>query len=477
MATGHTPSRRHPEYWGGDIPWINVGDARIVDGSVIHATNECTNPLGIENSAAVVLPAGTVCLSRTGSIGYAIVLGREMATSQGFVNWVCGDSLLPRFLQLLFLAERSFLHEISEGVAHTTIYFPEAKAFHICIPPIEIQSQIAERVDSELSRVTQGVEALTRVRANLKRYRAAVLKAACEGTLVPTEADLAHAEGRDYEAGEQLLERILTARCENWTGKGKYKTPTPPDTAGLTPLPEGWTWSSIGECFRVAVGATPSRKAPEYWNGSIPWVSSGEVRFRPVGSTRESITTEGLDNSSTQINPRGSVLLAMIGEGKTRGQVGWLTVDACNNQNCAAIWVPETPVPTMFVVTWLWSRYDETRRDSSGNNQPALNKSRVEALPFPVPPLAEQHRIVAEVERRLSIIDGLETLVKTNLARAGRLRQSILAKAFCGELVPASGHGAASPPPAPRKKKGPPNGGPEGRPTAGKDPVQSSASR
>lgn len=102
MATGHTPSRRHPEYWGGNIPWMNVADARFCDGGLINETKETTNKLGIENSAAVLLPVGTVCLSRTGSIGYVVVMGRPMATSQGYVNWICKSDLLPRFLQLIF---------------------------------------------------------------------------------------------------------------------------------------------------------------------------------------------------------------------------------------------------------------------------------------------------------------------------------------------------------------------------------------
>lgn len=121
--------------------------------------------------------------------------------------------------------------------------------------------------------------------------------------------------------------------------------------------------------------------------------------------------------------------------------------------------------------------YHDVRTLSSGGVQPNLSVSLIRSMRFPLPPLAEQHRIVAEVERRLSIIDELGTLVEINLARAGRLRQSILAKAFSGELVPASGDVAATPTPAPRKKNGPPSCGPEGRPTAGKGPVQSSTSR
>jgi type I restriction enzyme S subunit len=129
-------------------------------------------------------------------------------------------------------------------------------------------------------------------------------------------------------------------------------------------------------------------------------------------------------------------MLGMIGEGKTRGQVAILDIYACHNQNSAAIRVSETGLPGEFVYYFLFGRYEETRQGSSGNNQPALNKSRVENILIPLPPLAEQHSIVAEVERRLSLIDQLEKTIEADLARANRLRQSILKRAFAGQLVP-----------------------------------------
>ena len=119
-----------------------------------------------------------------------------------------------------------------------------------------------------------------------------------------------------------------------------------------------------------------------------------------ISRTNETITKDGLANSSTQINPAGSVLLGMIGQGRTRGQAAILDLAAANNQNCAAIWVSQTPVRPEFVYYWLMSRYERTRGEGSGNHQQALNKKLVEAIPLPLPPLREQHRIVAEVDRR-----------------------------------------------------------------------------
>ena len=308
------------------------------------------------------------------------------------------------------------------------------------LPPLAEQRRIVAEIETQFTRLDASVAALRRAQANLKRYRASVLKDACEGRLVPTEAELARSEGREYEPAAVLLERILAERRARWESqekrRGKYKEPSAPDTSAQSELPEGWVWSSLGQCFDVCVGATPRRTREDYWNGEIAWVSSGEVSFNRIAETRETITVEGLRNTSTDIHPLGTVLLGMIGEGKTRGQVSILDIPACNSQNSAAIRVSEAGTSAEYVFYYLWGQYRETRQIGSGNNQPALNKTRVQEIPLPLPPLDEQRRIVGEVERRLSVVQQAEATAQTSLARAERLRQSILKQAFSGSLVP-----------------------------------------
>lgn len=147
LESGHTPSRQHPEYWGGDIPWIGIADARAHHGLRIEDTEQRTNDLGIANSSARILPENTVCLSRTASVGYVVVMGRPMATSQDFVNWVCTKELDHNFLTYLLIAEDEDLLRFASGSVHQTIYFPEAKAFHICHPPLSEQQRIVEILD------------------------------------------------------------------------------------------------------------------------------------------------------------------------------------------------------------------------------------------------------------------------------------------------------------------------------------------
>ncbi|MFD1792258.1 restriction endonuclease subunit S [Ochrobactrum teleogrylli] len=148
LESGHTPSRKKPEYWGGDIPWIGIRDATGNHGRTIYETKEYTNEHGIANSAARVLPPNTVCLSRTASVGYVVVMGRPMATSQDFVNWSCSKDLEATFLKYALIAEGDALLRFASGSVHQTIYFPEVKSFYIATPPLREQRAIAEVLGS-----------------------------------------------------------------------------------------------------------------------------------------------------------------------------------------------------------------------------------------------------------------------------------------------------------------------------------------
>lgn len=168
LESGHTPSRKHPEYWNGTIPWLGIKDARANDGGSIHQTLETINERGIQNSSARILPAQTVCLSRTASVGYVVVMGRPMATSQDFLNWVCSSDLDPHFLKYLLIAEGNGLLRFASGAVHQTIYFPEAKAFHICHPPLREQQRIVALLNNAFAFISA---AKANAERNLKNAR------------------------------------------------------------------------------------------------------------------------------------------------------------------------------------------------------------------------------------------------------------------------------------------------------------------
>jgi type I restriction enzyme S subunit len=146
LATGHTPDRERADYWNGDIPWMSLTDIRSLDGTVATKTLQNVTPLGIDNSSSVLLPKGTVCFSRTASVGFVTVMGLEMATSQDFMNWVCGPNLDPIYLMWALIMSRQRLLALSSGSTHRTIYMRVVEQFRVLLPPIALQQEFARRV-------------------------------------------------------------------------------------------------------------------------------------------------------------------------------------------------------------------------------------------------------------------------------------------------------------------------------------------
>jgi type I restriction enzyme, S subunit len=450
---GGTPSKANEKFWSnGKIPWFSPKDMKAFR---LQSSEDRITRAAVDSSSVDVFPRDTVLMVvRSGILAHTFpvaVVGVEATMNQDLKGVVPKDGVDATYLAYALRSYgRDILNQCSK--AGTTVASIDTLALHgywLPLAPTNEQQRVVEKLDELLSHLDAGTAALERARANLKRYRAAVLKAAVEGRLTETWR-AAHPAA---EPAGKLLERILAERRKKWEEaqlekfaekghappkgwKDKYVAPAKPDVAAMPKLPRSWFWSSLGECFPVVVGSTPSRGNSRYWHGDVNWVSSGEVQFSRISETKERITTEGLANSSARMNPKGSVLLGMIGEGKTRGQAAILDIAAANNQNCAAIWVSETEVLPEFVYFWLWSRYEITRSGGSGNNQPALNKSLVEQIPFPLPPIEEQREIVLEVDKYCSNLEHSVAALEVMGIRSSRLRRSILKRAFEGKLVP-----------------------------------------
>lgn len=272
------------------------------------------------------------------------------------------------------------------------------------------------------SSLDNAVETLNKIKEQLAVYRQAVLKQAFEGKL--TE------EWRLCISPDSTKSDFASVQIKNAT----FKDISGDENEIKLEMPSTWKKVRFGEVFDVEVGATPSRRVSEYWNGDINWVSSGEVHFNLISDTNERITEDGLNHSSTNVHPKGTVMLAMIGEGKTRGQAAILNISAAHNQNTAAILVSKTKCQPKYVYYFLQMNYENTRRVGSGNNQKALNKERVRALRFPFCSFEEQKEIVSEIESRISVCDNIEETVNHTLNRAEAMRQSILKMAFEGGL-------------------------------------------
>ena len=181
----------------------------------------------------------------------------------------------------------------------------------------------------------------------------------------------------------------------------------------------------LGKLTQVKTGGTPSRKEADNFRGKIPWVKTTEVINEIIYDTSEKITEKGMKESNCEIYPVNTILLAMYGQGLTRGRTGKLGIPATTNQACAAI-LPSTKINTDFLWAYLKLSYNEIRDLGRGGNQPNLNLSMVRDLEIPLPPLPEQERFAQIVARD----EGLRAQMRESTRQAELLFQGLLHESF-----------------------------------------------
>lgn len=329
------------------------------------------------------------------------------------------------------------------GTTFEAIRGDDLRQHPLALPPLAEQHRIVAEIEKQFTRLDASIAALKRVQANLKRYRASVLKAASEGKLVPIEAELARAEGRDYEHASVMLERILTERRARWESqpkrRGKYKEPAGPDTADLPELPEGWTWATLAQTGEVRLGRqrSPKRATGPHMH---PYLRAANVTWNGLDLSNVKEMDFGPLEYETYRLLRGDILMAEAsGSADEVGKPAMWggQIDGCCFQN-TLIRVRAFPeaVPYLYYHLLYDAQTGAFGRAARGVGIHHLGAQRTESWIVALPPIAEQHRIVAGVERRLSGIQQAEATVVASLARAERLRQSILKQAFSGKLVP-----------------------------------------
>jgi type I restriction enzyme S subunit len=202
-------------------------------------------------------------------------------------------------------------------------------------------------------------------------------------------------------------------------------------------LPPGWTIATIGELAQVGTGATPLRSRKDYYEGgSIPWVTSTLLNSPYIDTAQQYITEKAVDETSVKIYPAGTLLLAMYGEGQTRGRCSELCINAAVNQACAAIVLrPEYESRRAWVKLALEASYERNRRLAVGGVQPNLNLALVRNMRVPLPPPAEQEIALCETERCRTAANQIQRQLSSATRRASALRRSLLARAFIGRLV------------------------------------------
>ena len=441
IVGGGTPSTKRTDYWDGVIPWISSAD--IYGISDIRPRRNISE-LAIVASTTNRVPRGSIIVVTRVGLGKVAITNEPLCFSQDSQGLVFNRSELHGLFLTHYLSEavQRFRYE-SRGTTISGVTKRQLRELPVLLPPIAEQRRIVAEIEKQFTRLDASMAALKRVQANLKRYRASVLKAACEGKLVLTEAGLARSEGRDYEAADLLLERILAERRARWKcqakRRGKYKEPVAPDTSGLPELPERWVWAGLDQ---LATVVRNGYSKPPRGDIGTPILRISAVRPLSVDLRDIRWVDSKDDLAGFLIHPGDLLFTRYNGNTELVGVCGVVPalerdtlhpdklIRACLTKNGAV------PNFVQIVANSGVSRKFLARRIRTTAGQSGISGSDLKSMPIPLPPLSEQHRIVAEVERRLSVIQQTDAAVEANLTRVERLRQSILKQAFSGKLVP-----------------------------------------
>lgn len=367
------------------------------------------------------------------------------------------DIYNEKYLFYYLLRERGNFNTLGIGNTQKNISQSIIKDYPFPVAPKKEQDLIVEKIEELFSKLDSAVSALKRVQANLKRYKASVLKAACEGRLVTTEAELARREGRAYESGADLLRRILAERRAKWEAeqrkkgkdpsKLKYEEPKGPETDGLPDLPEGWVWATVEqmaahEANSITDGPFGSNLKTEHYTSFGPRV----IRLQNIGEGAFTDSKAYISNEHFEFLRKhrifaGDIVIAALGEKLPRAciipdYVGPAIVKA----DCIRF-KPHISLNSIYLNSVLNS--EPVRKFASdivhGVGRPRLNQQEIKSLAIPLPPGKEQIRIADAVESKMTLVQNIQISIEENLLRADRLRQSILKQAFEGRLVSPEG--------------------------------------
>ena len=376
-----------------------------------------------------------------------------------------GKNLEKKFLyyyvsskQVRFDAE----HNMTGAVGQKRVPTSYISDYRILVPPLEQQKLIVTKIEELFSELDSGIASLKTARERLKIYRQALLKHAFEGKLT----EQWRKDNADkLETPKQLLASIQTERenryqqqlndwkqaVKDWEVKGKKgkkpQNPIKPKThkklssdevIQLDDLPHNWCWIRIGDISTVGTGVTPLKSnSLFYGNGNIPWVTSGALNQAFITKPTDLVTTKAFNETSLRLYPKNTLVVALYGEGKTRGKCSELLIEATTNQAIAAIMLEGKSAGLRRFLKWfLTKNYEEMRLTASGGVQPNLNLGIIERMAIPMCTIAEAEELSSILDEKFSQIDKVDAEITEQLRKAEVLRQSILKKAFSGQLVP-----------------------------------------
>ena len=456
-----TTEQQLPEGWEANflklLCTIKTGDKDVNQGSENGKYPFFTCAQEISNSETFSFEGEAILIAGNGNFNVKFYHGRFEAYQRTYVlqNFKNVDA------KYLFYFINNKLGDITKGNRGSTIKYirlGDIANYPIIYPTSkETQQAIVNKIESLFDEIDEGIGRLKTAAQQIQQYRQSLLKNAFNGELTK-EWRSKHADTLPSE--NELLAQIQTAREQHyaqqladwqtavsqWEQNGKEgKKPSKPKAPtqavkfeeNFADLPRGWGTIKINQVAEIFTGATPLKSNANYYeNGSIPWVTSGSLNNEFVDSADSFVTDLALKETNLKLLPKHTLLVAMYGEGKTRGKCSELLIEATTNQAIAGIVLNDRyPISRKFLKFYMFKNYADIRRQSSGGVQPNLNLGLVGNIIFPLPCLAEQTQIVAILESKLTACDQVADELAKQLKQAELLKQAVLKAAFSGNLL------------------------------------------
>lgn len=380
-----------------------------------------------------LLRDGDIVISRAGSIGYSLLIlePKQVVFASYLIRFV--PLLISKEFLAYFLKSPYYWMSISAkslGIAIPNVNASKLKQIRTPIPPLPEQHRIVAKIEELFTKLDAGVEALKKMRAQIKRYRQAVLKNAFEGKLTQEWRE-AHKD--ELEPATVLLERIRDERKKN--SKGKNKILPSIDSSDLPELPERWAWSYLPELGELDRGVSKHRPRNDHrlFGGNYPFIQTGEIR-NSKGIIKTFVKTYnefGLKQS--RLWPTNTLCITIAAN---IAETAILEIQACFPDSIVGFIADNRIVNSRYVHYFFRTIKSKLESYASATAQKNINLETLKAIIVPLAHPGEQDQIVSEIERLFSMADEIEKAVDQGLKQAERLRQSILKKAFEGKLVP-----------------------------------------
>ena len=405
VVTGGTPSKQNKEYYGDEYPFYKPGD--LDKGINIDSSIDGLSQKGYDASRKLKgFSILVTCIGAT--IGKTGLISKEGACNQQINAIIPVNSLFPKYIYYV-ICSPSIQFIIRKDAGKTTL--PIMNKNNFCkllfpLPPLAEQKRIVAKIEELMPKVEaygKAQESLDKLNEELpERLKKSILQEAIEGRLVPQDPN--------DEPASVLLDKIRKEKAK-LVKEGKLKkkdleeTPISEDEKPFE-IPESWEWIRIGNVYKTSSGGTPEKGHPEYYDGDIPWVKVGDLTSLYIDHTEDKITEEGLNSSSAKIFPADTILLAMYCNDAI-GKSSILTKPMTTNQAICGLY-PNPYLQKEYVYYAIQSNRRKLQEQSAGGAQKNINQKIVNELIIPLPPLAEQHRIVAKTEQLMKEIDKLK---------------------------------------------------------------------